>query len=128
MISANIPNPIRKAIYQRDGYACLCGDNRHLHIHHVLPRSSGGGNDPSNLVTLCRYCHSVAHGVYLEPAAEGGISPDDVEQAAVEYLSDMYLYDYDPHRERDYSDPAEVNAVLDRIDLILREQGRGGLW
>ena len=88
MIGADIPNEYRKLIYERDGYACaLCGDPRHLALHHVLPRSSGGGNSPMNLITLCRYCHGNAHGVHL---SELVIEPEEVEQACVEYLSDMY--------------------------------------
>ena len=88
MIGADIPNVYRKMIYKRDGYACaLCGDPRHLCLHHVLPRSRGGGNSPMNLITLCRYCHGNAHGVHL---SELVIEPEEVEQACVEYLSDMY--------------------------------------
>lgn len=88
MISASIPNDIRKAIYHRDGFACaLCGDPRHLQIHHVRPRRFNGGNSPMNLITLCRYCHGNAHGIHL---SELVIEPEEVEQACVEYVSDMY--------------------------------------
>ena len=52
MISANIPNSVRKAIYKRDGYRCaLCDSNRGLQIHHVMKRSQGGSNSPHNLIT-----------------------------------------------------------------------------
>ena len=38
MISANIPNSVRKAVYKRDGYMCaLCGDTRQLQIHSEYP-------------------------------------------------------------------------------------------
>ena len=54
MISANIPNSVRKAIYKRDGYRCaLCDSNRGLQIHHVMKRSQGGSDSPHNLITLC---------------------------------------------------------------------------
>ena len=63
MISANIPNSVRKAIYKRDGYRCaLCDNNRGLQIHHVMKRSQGGSNSPHNLITLCMYCHNTIHG------------------------------------------------------------------
>lgn len=88
MISSDIPNEIRRLIYERDGFACaLCGDPRHLHLHHVLPRSHGGGNSPMNIITLCRYCHANVHGTKL---TELWIDPEEVEQACVEYVSDMY--------------------------------------
>lgn len=121
MISANIPNEVRKAIYQRDGYACVCGDNRSLNIHHVLPRGNGGGNSPCNLITLCRYCHAAAHGTCL---SEFYIPPEDVEQACVEYLQDMYLQAYDPWAVYDYDNPEMVKKALDEIDFTMRQQGR----
>lgn len=27
-------------------------------VHHIIPLAEGGGNDPSNLVLLCRSCHA----------------------------------------------------------------------
>jgi len=52
----------------RDGYACRrCGYKppkhlRHkLHVHHKIPRSKGGSNDLSNLITECLECHEREH-------------------------------------------------------------------
>ena len=117
MMHSRVPNSVRRAIYRRDGYACaLCGDPRALTIHHVWPRSAGGGNSPTNLITLCRYCHALAHGLYLNDMPEGGLVPADVEQAAVEYLSDMYMTGYEPRLMYDYDDPVVLNAVLDDLE------------
>lgn len=122
MISANIPNRIRRAIYQRDGYACaLCGDPRNLHIHHVIPRSEGGGNCPHNLIALCRYCHALAHGTYLQ---ETYMSPEDVEQAAVEYVADMYAGDWHPMMSYNYENPDIIAMAICEIDFALRKYGR----
>ena len=30
-------------------------------IHHLLPRSAGGSDEPSNLITLCDGCHAAYH-------------------------------------------------------------------
>ena len=30
-------------------------------VHHILPVSRGGTNDPSNLMALCRSCHNKMH-------------------------------------------------------------------
>jgi len=38
-----------------------CRNERFLAIHHVRPVSEGGGNDPSNLTTLCGFHHDLAH-------------------------------------------------------------------
>jgi len=94
MISANLTNDVRKAIYRRDGYACaLCGDTRRLQIHHVVPRSRGGGDSHHNLICLCAVCHALAHGTALQ---ETYLTKDDVELACVEYVSDMYAGDWYP--------------------------------
>lgn len=52
-------------VLHRDGYTCQSGRNgKHsakLHVHHVIFRSNGGSDDPSNLVTLCETCHDDLH-------------------------------------------------------------------
>jgi hypothetical protein len=58
-----IRNATRVAIYQRDGLACgYCGqgieDGAQLTLDHCTPRSKGGSNEPSNLITCCHDCNS----------------------------------------------------------------------
>jgi 5-methylcytosine-specific restriction endonuclease McrA len=55
----------RLAIYIRDGFQCAyCGcDLKHaapadITLDHLLPRSAGGTNESTNLVTACRSCNS----------------------------------------------------------------------
>lgn len=53
---------IRKGILIRDKFKCIvCKNHNNLHIHHIIPVSSGIDidqlNDPFNLITLCRRCH-----------------------------------------------------------------------
>ena len=39
-----------------------CGDTDRLSLHHVVPLKDGGDPvDPSNLATLCHYCHREWH-------------------------------------------------------------------
>jgi hypothetical protein len=50
---------LRQMIFERDGFACVyCGNLDDLACDHVHPRSRGGKNDPSNLVTACKPCNS----------------------------------------------------------------------
>jgi hypothetical protein len=52
---AGISDKIARAVLLRDGH-CRCGtcDVRYgLHIHHLIPRSWGGSDDPSNLAAVC---------------------------------------------------------------------------
>ncbi len=48
----------------RDAYTCQqCrknGDSK-LHVHHIQFRSEGGTDAPSNLITLCEFCHDKLH-------------------------------------------------------------------
>jgi len=49
-----------------------CGDNRWTQIHHIIPVSLGGTNDPSNLTTLCSRHHDLVHQLSLP--IEGQVS------------------------------------------------------
>lgn len=49
---------LRKAIYERDGHACLeCGATSDLTLDHIHPWSKGGDDTYDNLRTLCRTCN-----------------------------------------------------------------------
>lgn len=37
-------------------------ERRWLHRHHIIPKSHGGSNDPSNLTEMCANCHEDEHG------------------------------------------------------------------
>jgi len=50
--------PSRNRIYKRDDYECVyCGSSRNLTIDHVIPKSRGGTNEWTNLVTSCFKCN-----------------------------------------------------------------------
>ena len=34
-----------------------------IEVHHIVPRSKGGGNNKGNLINLCIDCHSKVHNV-----------------------------------------------------------------
>lgn len=52
---------IRTRVLKRDCYKCVnCGKTgSELHIHHIIPKARGGSNKLSNLVSLCKTCHSI---------------------------------------------------------------------
>lgn len=62
-------------IYLRDRYRCqspVCR-SRHVTPHHIVFRSRGGGDEPTNLVALCDRCHlTLVHGGHL---AVTGLAP-----------------------------------------------------
>ena len=40
-----------------------CGATENLCFHHLVPRLVGGGDEETNLITLCNLCHAKIHGV-----------------------------------------------------------------
>ena len=59
----------KHAVHARDGGRCAhvgesgkrCASDRYVDVHHVRPVSRGGGNEPSNLTTLCSFHHDLVH-------------------------------------------------------------------
>ena len=76
----------RLALYIRDGFGCVyCGRDLRgavpsdVTLDHLLPRSVGGTNDASNLVTACRRCNSSRQDRPWVDYATGG-ARDRIEQ------------------------------------------------
>ena len=52
---------IRYFVFSRDNYTCqVCKKSKDkiLNTHHIIYRSKGGSNRPSNLITVCTECHT----------------------------------------------------------------------
>jgi hypothetical protein len=58
---------IKAAIKARDHYACrCCGAKKGLDVHERKTRGSGGVVSRANSLTLCRPCHQLAHGGFIQ--------------------------------------------------------------
>lgn len=87
-----IDKTIRRYVYRRDDYVCaVCGNPKHLQIHHIKPRGRGGQDESINLITLCMGCHAAVHGTKI---AGYPMEKEDVEQAIAEYMADYYAEHY----------------------------------
>jgi hypothetical protein len=54
-----IPDDVRSAVYDRDGWACVrCKARQPLSLDHIWPWSLGGTDTVDNLQTLCIPCNS----------------------------------------------------------------------
>jgi ATP-dependent DNA helicase RecQ len=62
---ANQWQQVRATVLERDRLTCqICGTkptSGGLDVHHLVPRSVGGPDDPGNLITLCDGCHATRH-------------------------------------------------------------------
>jgi hypothetical protein len=56
---------VKAFVLHRDNYRCQSGrktkHSEKLHVHHVIYRSKGGTDSPSNLTVLCETCHHDLH-------------------------------------------------------------------
>lgn len=54
---------VKAYILHRDNYQCQkCKAKKgKLHVHHIVFRSNGGTDAPSNLIVLCKFCHNKLH-------------------------------------------------------------------
>jgi len=76
------PLPAYGDIYLRDRFRCQSPTctSRNCTPHHIIFRSHGGTEDPSNLVTLCDVCHlELVHGHHLTVT---GQAPDQLQWRA----------------------------------------------
>jgi hypothetical protein len=74
----DVPPATVRFIWRRDGGRCQtpgCRSTRGLEIHHIVPRSQGGSNDPRNLTLRCDACHGGHHDGRITIS---GIAPDQL--------------------------------------------------
>ncbi len=80
-------------VYERDRWRCQnprCS-SRHVTPHHIIFRSAGGGEERSNLLSLCAICHlELVHGKTARGSTlhVSGQAPDDLEWSMGASLSD----------------------------------------
>lgn len=75
----------RAEIIRRDDYTCMRCDKRpnkdKLTVHHIKPRSQGGGDYSANLLTLCKRCHDYVEGRDLFSVSDIiGSYPEPIEE------------------------------------------------
>jgi HNH endonuclease len=77
-----IPPALRRAVLTRDQRRCRvpgCTHTTFVDVHHIVPRSEGGRNEATNLVTLCGAHHRAVHrgelGIehVIEPGGAAGL-------------------------------------------------------
>ena len=76
-LKPSLPSTLVDRILARDGHQCRapgCRRNEGLGVERIQPGLSGGGNHPSNLVTVCSVCRPMwdlmGRGPFQEKRAE----------------------------------------------------------
>ena len=100
----------RKVALERANHECaFCGVTNEQHeqdtgkgldVHHVLPRSAGGSDKPSNLLAVCRKCHKTlehSQGAAMKEIAQKDENETEIKEKFERVASDRdaLLDDYD---------------------------------
>lgn len=89
---------LRTIVIRRDKFVCQRCDERmrmsFLSVHHIKPRSEGGSNDITNLVTLCNDCHDIVEIKGYKTLAEIIGSFDAVESRESNNYNDIDFSDW----------------------------------
>jgi HNH endonuclease len=74
-----VPDTVKREVLARDNWLCQVPgcSGAAAHVHHIVFRSAGGSDDPSNLVSLCAAHH--LHGVHKGYIRVRGTAPDQLE-------------------------------------------------
>lgn len=52
---------LRRMALEDEGKCRICGEDRVLEMHHIIPVAAGGPDIRANVVMLCPTCHRLAH-------------------------------------------------------------------
>ena len=120
---------------------CSHCDKEGRHWHHIIPKSRGGSDDPSNLIFLCLDCHSKVHDVAFK--GDSGLIKDaiskskNIENAAKKWaelydntLEDFFeVLEYENKYLHDYFLSAVMIDIAGMTDLFMAlftEKNRSG--
>lgn len=83
------------------------------HWHHVVPKSRGGSDEPSNLVLLCLDCHSRAHDVSFK--GDKGLIKEAVQRTKADWkISAVWFSD-------NFDDILDFLSFLQEVDDVLHD-------
>ena len=75
------------------------------HIHHIIPKSRGGGDNAGNLIFLCVDCHSLAHDVSF--SGEKGIISGGIKKK-----------NNNNNKAKEWLKEQDNEVLLDKLNLI----------
>lgn len=120
---SQLQDSTRQEVFDQRGHECLfCGVTgeqhrqeygRDLDVHHVIPSSKGGSDDPENLIPVCRSCHQQLEAT--QGKALGRICEKESDQQEMERLENRIEELEGEVHERE----EEILDALDAVDELL---------
>lgn len=87
-LSRNIPEEVKRAVRQRDGFGCvICGQALIEYEHFDPEYADAKSHDPSGIILLCTSCHA--------KKTRGRLSTETIKNAASNPRSKQIGYSYD---------------------------------
>ena len=116
-----IPARLRHEVFRRDGYRCReCGATNKettLEIDHIVPVSKGGGNNLSNLQTLCKACNRAKHTrTWVGGVKDNPLKKEIPQEVKTDLTARMYAERYWEYVEKG---DEEVNSLLGSKTIAL---------
>lgn len=106
-------------------HCAACGSTSNLQYHHLIPRSRGGSDDETNLITLCGDCHAKAHGVSAN-WRHSDLTREAMARKKVkgEYVGGEITYGY---RLADDGVTLEIDPFESKVAEVARELREAGM-
>lgn len=117
-----IPARLRHEVFRRDGYRCReCGATNketRLEIDHIVPVSKGGGNNLSNLQTLCKACNRAKHTrTWVGGVKDNSPKKEMQQEIKTDWTARMYAERYWEYVEKG---DEEVKSLLGSRTVAIR--------
>ena len=103
----------------------LCNKKtEYIELHHIIPKSRGGTNDPNNLIELCSECHGLAHDVSFTNE-RGGLVKEAFDRKKIQHEIDRKWLDKNENIVyKKMMDLHDKDENIHMLMLILIEQGK----
>jgi len=107
---------LRKTIFERDNYTCkYCGiRGGKLEVDHIIPISSGGTDDPNNLITSCRRCNRQKGGKSIDEF-ENWKKSETLEETGSKYATTTYRLITTADSDNGGIDTKEISETASQI-------------
>ena len=128
-VRGKIGKRLRFEVFKRDAFACqYCGrtpPKAVLHVDHIIPLKSGGGNEIDNLVTSCDACNLGKGAVSLTSIPESlAEKAERVEEAEMQIRG--YAEVMRAKKEREEREVWEVAAIF--CDAFRIDTAKDGMY